>query len=60
VPLTATLYSWGADYATSSSFNFENLNTLSASAYDLQSDRRGQEESWDLSSRAGPEKLLFS
>jgi hypothetical protein len=27
---------------------------------DLQSDCRGQEESWDLSSRAGPEKLLFS
>jgi hypothetical protein len=36
VPLTETLYSWGKDYATSSSFNFENLNTLPASAYDVQ------------------------
>jgi hypothetical protein len=36
VPLTDTLYSWGDGYATSSSFNFENLNTLPASAYDVQ------------------------
>jgi hypothetical protein len=27
---------------------------------DLQSDCRWQEESWGLSSRTGPEKLLFS
>jgi hypothetical protein len=36
VPLTETLYSWGSGYATSDSFNFENLNTIPASAYDVQ------------------------